>query len=597
MPSFVTSPTPVLFFTGKGGVGKTSLACATAIALADAGHHTLLVSTDPASNLADVLESEVGTQPTPVNGVPHLKVLNVDPSAAAEAYRERVVGPMRGVLPDEAVSRIEEGLSGACTTEIAAFDRFASLLAGQPDSAHADVIIFDTAPTGHTLRLLELPAAWSGFIDENPEGASCLGPSSALSSQQERFAAAAAALRDPQKTTIVLVTRPETSALAEADRAAGELAELGVHNQRLVVNGLFHASDPADELARSLQEYGERAIRNMPARLAGLPADSITLKPWNLLGIRTLRALLSGTSPDLLPESSSSSLPDTAPMSALVDRIEAPGRGLIMVMGKGGVGKTTVASALAMELAERGHDVHLTTTDPAAHLDLTVGEGASATLRVSRIDPREETRKYVERVLRTKGASLDEEARNLLEEDLKSPCTEEVAVFHAFSRLVGEARKGFVVLDTAPTGHTLLLLDAAGSYHREVLRTSALPEERITTPLMRLQDPAWSKVLLVTLPETTPIREASDLQDDLRRASVEPFAWIVNRSLAASQTTDPLLVARAAAEARPITEVHDTLAPRTGEGVSMCLLPVQFPPPIGKEALLDLIRQTSLVKE
>ena len=606
MLSFVADPTPTLFFTGKGGVGKTSLACATAVALADAGRRVLLVSTDPASNLADVLGAPVGPTVADVATVPGLSALNVDPEAAARAYRERVVGPMRGVLPDEAVSRIEEGLSGACTTEIAAFDRFAAMLAGEGEAVGMDVVVFDTAPTGHTLRLLELPAAWSGFIDDNPEGASCLGPSSGLETQRERYQAAAEALRDPAQTTLVLVARPEPSALAEAARSAAELSAIGVASQRLVVNGQFRASGAADPLAAAMERQAEAALRALPPALAALPTESVALRPHNLVGLDALRDLVADhEAHETLPEAPAvPSLPDAAAdLAGLVDEIETEGKGLVLVMGKGGVGKTTVAAAVAAELAARGHDVHLTTTDPAAHLDDVLGDDAlggdhlggeaSGTLTVTRIDPHEETRRYTERVLRTKGAGLDDDARRLLEEDLRSPCTEEVAVFHAFSRAVGSAARGFVVMDTAPTGHTLLLLDTAGSYHREVLRSSSLDPDRVTTPLMRLQDPAFTRVLVVTLAETTPVREAAALQADLRRAGVEPFAWVVNRSLAAARPTDPLLAARAAAEVPEIEAVAREHAPRADgqDGVPrLAVLPYTPEPPVGARRLRALAR-------
>ena len=602
MLSFVAAPTPALFFTGKGGVGKTSLACATAVALAGAGRRVLLVSTDPASNLADVLGAPVGPVVADVATVPGLSALNVDPEAAARAYRERVVGPMRGVLPDAAVRGIEEGLSGACTTEIAAFDRFAALLAGEGDAAGADVVVFDTAPTGHTLRLLELPAAWSGFIGDNPGGASCLGPASGLETQRERYEAAAAALRDPSRTTLVLVARPEAPALAEAARSAEELAALGVGNQRLVVNGVFRATDPsgdpADPLAAAIEREAERALREAPEALAGLPTETVALRPHNLVGLAALR--------DLVADHGAYDAPSEAPhvpalpgaagdLAAFVDEVEAEGRGLVLVMGKGGVGKTTVAAAVAVELAARGHAVHLTTTDPAAHLDDTLGGDAlggdaAGEITVSRIDPAEETRLYTERVLRTKGADLGDDARRLLEEDLRSPCTEEVAVFHAFSRAVGKAARGFVVMDTAPTGHTLLLLDATGSYHREVLRSSGLAAGRATTPLMRLQDPAFTRVLVVTLAETTPVREAAALQADLRRAGVEPFGWVVNRSLAAARPADPLLAARAAAEVPEVEAALRDHAPAGPDGPRLAVLPYTPAPPVGASRLRALAR-------
>lgn len=597
MLSFVKNPTRHLFFTGKGGVGKTSIACATAVALADAGRRVLLVSTDPASNLSDVMASPVDHRVAPVTGFTGLLAVNIDPERAAADYRERVVSPMRGVLPDEAVSSIEEQLSGACTTEIAAFDRFAAYLAGEADASTVDVVVFDTAPTGHTLRLLELPSAWSGFIESNPGGASCLGPVSALESQRGRYERAAAALRDGDSTTIVLVARPEPSALAEAARTSRELSELGVLNQRLVVNAVFEAEGSIDPVARALSDLGAEALASLPAALVPLPREMLALRPFQPLGPEALRAFLAqrGSSE---PAAGDSNDPGDArttagpaplgkrgfhpPLSTLIDRIEADSKGLVLVMGKGGVGKTTIAAAIAVSLADRGHAVHLTTTDPAAHLEATVGP-SNDRLRITRIDPEAETARYIEHVMKTRGRDLDEEARRLLEEDLRSPCTEEVAVFHAFSRAVGDAARGFVVMDTAPTGHTLLLLDAAGSYHREVLQRIRIETGRVTTPLMRLRDAGFAKVLLVTLPETTPVREAAALQDDLRRAGIEPYAWIVNRSLALVDTADPLLARRAEAEWARINEVRERHAVRTW------VLPFAIEPPIGTGRLGDLV--------
>ena len=585
-PTLLDDPTRFLFFTGKGGVGKTSHACATAIRLADAGRSVLLVSTDPASNLAEVLGTEIGEAPTDVGGVPGLQALNIDPEAAADAYRERAVGPVRGVLPDAAIRQMEEQLSGACTVEIAAFDEFAALLVDPERIGGFDHVIFDTAPTGHTLRLLRLPAAWSGFMEQNERGASCLGPVSGQEAQRERYEATVSALTDAEATTVVLVSRPEATSLGEAERTRRELAGLGIRNQRLVLNGVFRATDPGDPLARALEARGEKSLESLPEGLADLPRSEVPLLPNNLVGLDALRALADGsvTDADAAPtEASAGDRPDYPALSDLVDDIATAGHGLVMVMGKGGVGKTSIAAALAVELAGRGVPVHLSTTDPAAHVSEALG-GEVPGLKVSRIDPEAETRAYTERVLTTTGKDLDADGRALLEEDLRSPCTEEVAVFHAFSRLVNEARRGVVVLDTAPTGHTLLLLDTTGAYHREVLRTSQVDPERVTTPMMRLQDPGHTRILMVTLPETTPVTEASQLQDDLRRAGIEPYAWVVNRSLAATDTTDTVLAARARTELPLIERVRDELARR------LAVVPMLAQEPVGADRLRDLAR-------
>jgi arsenite/tail-anchored protein-transporting ATPase len=555
-----------LFFTGKGGVGKTSLAAATAVTLADRGKRVLLVSTDPASNLDDVLDVALGREPRPVPGVDGLEALNIDPEAAAQAYRDRVVDPVRGIMPDDVIAGMEEQLSGACTVEVAAFDEFTMLLGDDGAASGYDHVVFDTAPTGHTLRLLRLPAAWSDFLDTNERGASCLGPSSGLKMQHERYAETVRALSDPSRTLLVLVTRAEGGALGEAARSSRELAEVGLRNQHLIINGVFEATDRSDPLAVALEAGGRRALDAMPADLASVPSSRIPLRGENIVGVGAVRRMLveadardgdTGAAPDVgdLPA-------DAASLATLVDELAEREHGLVMVMGKGGVGKTTVAAALAVELAARGASVHLTTTDPAAHVADVVGE-LPGDLRLSRIDPEAEVAAYRAKVLARAGKDLDDDGRALLEEDLRSPCTEEVAVFHAFSRIVAGARRELVIMDTAPTGHTLLLLDSAGSYHREIMRNAGDRAGAVTTPLMRLRDPEYTRVLLVTLAETTPVLEASALAHDLRRADIEPYGWVVNNSLAVAGPSDPLLRRRAAEEVEQIERVATEMAERT----------------------------------
>jgi arsenite/tail-anchored protein-transporting ATPase len=564
MTSWLENPTPFLFFTGKGGVGKTSTACATALQLARRGKRVLLVSTDPASNLDTVLGTELEGTPTPVAGVEGLYGLNIDPEQAAREYRERVVGPYRGVLPADSIAAIEEQLSGACTVEIAAFDEFTGLMSTKSAASDFDHVIFDTAPTGHTLRLLQLPAAWTSFIETNERGASCLGPLSGLKNQQERYAEALSALSDGARTTLVLVTRPERSALAEAERTRAELQKQGVTNQVLVINGVFRATDRDDEVALKMESIGLEALEAMAPGLGALEAYEIPLKPYNVVGLKALADFFEPVgllASDDRAGSTTNLLEGFESMSALADEMEAVGHGLMMFMGKGGVGKTTMAAAMAVELASRGLPVHLTTTDPAAHLEGTL-QAEVEHLRVSRIDPRAETEAYRQKVIERSRAELDEHGLALLEEDLRSPCTEEVAVFHAFSKIVFSARREIVIMDTAPTGHTLLLLDAAGSYHREMVRQTEGAKIRVGTPLMRLQDPTHTRVIIVALAETTPVQEAAHLQEDLRRAEIEPYGWVINRSLAATPTNDPVLRARAAEEVAQLRTVAENHARR-----------------------------------
>lgn len=512
--------------------------------------------------------------------------MNLDPEKSAAEYRERMVGPYRNLLPAAAVASMEEQFSGSCTLEIAAFDEFSRLLGDAKATIEFDHVIFDTAPTGHTLRLLTLPSAWSGFMEKNTTGTSCLGPLAGLQAQQQLYQDTVSALSDAATTTLVLVARPEVTALREAARTSGELASLGVQNQHLVVNGIFQASDPSDRFAVAMQQRGEAALAALPDSLRDLPRSLIPLTTNGVLGVEALRAL--GTRSTtiagkfVLPKLDFV-MPST--LGALMDGLAAPGHGVILAMGKGGVGKTTVAAAIAVGLAERGFRVHLSTTDPAAHLAATIASNVLANLSVSRIDPAVETAKYSSEVMKSAGAGLDTQGQALLAEDLRSPCTEEIAVFRAFADAVAEGTDRFVVLDTAPTGHTILLLDAALAYHREVLRQSSEMPESVSQLLPRLRDPDFSRVLIVTLPEATPVHEAAQLQRDLRRAEIEPYAWVINQSLLPLTVTDPVLRGRQSYEAKFILEVITEQATRTA------VIPWQMEAPVGHAALKHLVAE------
>jgi arsenite/tail-anchored protein-transporting ATPase len=549
-----------LFFTGKGGVGKTSLSCATGIALAESGKRVLIVSTDPASNLDEVLGTRLASLPTAINGVGGLFALNIDPHEAAAAYRERMVRPYRGVLPAAAIASMEEQFSGACTVEIAAFDEFSKLLGDAHATSDFDHVIFDTAPTGHTLRLLSLPSAWSEFISSSTGGASCLGPLAGLEKQRDLYAATVAQLADPACTAVILVSRPEAAALREAERTRGELAELGVRNMHLAINGRFQAAVPGDEIADALTQRGHSALANLPAGLAGLPRTETVFLPRGTVGIAALRTMFEPAAAAAGPAPAEIAK-DTFPpgLEPLIDDLAAAGHGVVMTMGKGGVGKTTIAATIAKALAARGFPVLLSTTDPAAHIAAAVGAAVSG-LSVTRIDPQAEVAQYREEVLAKAGAGLDPNARALLEEDLRSPCTEEIAVFRAFARTVDAGREGFVVLDTAPTGHTILLLDAAEAYHREVMRTQGDMPPAVRQLLPRLRDPDFTHMVIVTLAEATPVHEAEQLEEDLLRADIRPWAWVINQSLAASATRDPVLLERGACERPFIEHVAGNLA-------------------------------------
>lgn len=556
--------TPFLFFTGKGGVGKTSTACATAVSLADEGKKVLLVSTDPASNLQDVLEIELNNAPKQVPTVANLFACNLDPEEAAKAYREKVVGPYRGKLPDSVVATMEEQLSGACTVEIAAFDEFTGLLSDQAIVKSYDHILFDTAPTGHTLRLLQLPTAWSGFLEESTHGASCLGPLSGLSEKKAIYADSMKVLADAKKTTLILVARSDESSLFEADRASRELKEIGISNQQLIVNGLMQSYLGDDPVSTSFYMKQQDALQQLPIGLKAVNTFSLPYVSYSLTGLESLRHLIKHETM-AKTKSVEARKPHRSPgLKDLIHDLSEKGTRVIFTMGKGGVGKTTMASAIAVGLVEIGKNVHLTTTDPAAHLELMFKDGAnSELLSISRIDPKQEVEVYKQEVLSTAGKELDEGGLAYLEEDLNSPCTEEIAVFRAFADVVERSKEEIVVIDTAPTGHTLLLLDAAQSYHKELARTTGDVPESVQKLLPRLRNQEETSVVIVTLAEATPVLEASRLQADLRRAEIAPDWWVINQSLNATETKDPVLQGRAAAEEEWIHKVESELAKKS----------------------------------
>ncbi|MEP3479492.1 MAG: arsenical pump-driving ATPase [Fuerstiella sp.] len=581
-----------VFFTGKGGVGKTTMACAISIQLADSGKKVLLVSTDPASNLDEVLQTSLSSKPTAVSNVANLWALNIDPEAAAADYRERMVGPYRGVLPDVAIASMEEQYSGSCTVEIAAFDEFAKLLGDTAATQEFDHVIFDTAPTGHTLRLLALPSAWSGYIESNTSGTSCLGPLAGLQKQQDLYQKTVSALSDQAVTTLALVTRPEPAALQEAERSSNELRKLGIQNQHLIINGIFQCEDPDDALAVAMQLRCDEALAEVPHQISQLPMTKVLLDSTGVVGVESLRQI-GNPSKTLARDSDIAAAGDSVSQQAavpgkeqtandfqkLIEDLAASGHGVIMTMGKGGVGKTTIAAAVAVALAESGHQVHLSTTDPAAHVSqVTQGITGSSRMTVSRVDPEEVTEAYRQEVLANAGKDLDDNGRSLLDEDLRSPCTEEIAVFRAFAEEIAKGKDQFVVLDTAPTGHTILLLDAALAYHHEVSRQTHDIPENVRDLLPRLRDPEFTKVLIVTLPAATPVHEAAKLQTDLQRAEIFPFSWIVNHCLTPHTVTDTTLQQRRLSEQPFLKEVQQ-LSSR------MTLIPWQPSPPVGPERL------------
>lgn len=542
--------TKYLFFTGKGGVGKTSTACALAVALADKGKRILLISTDPASNLQDVFGRELDGKGVDIPEVPGLVVANLNPEHAAAEYRESVVGPYRGKLPESVITNMEEQLSGSCTVEIAAFDQFSSFITDPESAKRYDHILFDTAPTGHTLRMLQLPSAWSDFISESTHGASCLGQLAGLDAKKSIYKDAVANLADAGKTTVVLVSRPESSPLEEADRSSRELGNLGIRNQAVIINGLL--AKPTDTVAQQLFEKQQAALEAIPAGLKEFPTYAIPLRSYNVLGIDKLRTFF--TSDALGDAQKSAGVLHAHNLNALIDDLYSSGKKVVFTMGKGGVGKTSVAASIALGLARKGVSVHLTSTDPANHLG-HVTQGAD-NVRVSHIDEQLELKRYQDEVLARARETMGEDDLAYVEEDLRSPCTQEIAVFRAFAEIVdGVKDGGVVVIDTAPTGHTLLLLDATQSYHREIERSKGETPESVQRLLPRLRDENQTEIVIVTLPEATPVFEAMRLREDLLRAGTHNKWWVINQSFMQANTSDPLLSARAQTESTWIEKV------------------------------------------
>lgn len=546
--------TKYIFFTGKGGVGKTSIACATAVNLADSGKKVLLISTDPASNLQDVFSMDLDNKGTQIKEVPNLTVVNLDPEQAAAEYRESVIAPFRGKLPESVITNMEEQLSGSCTIEIAAFNEFSDFITNVEKRKDFDFIIFDTAPTGHTLRMLQLPSAWNTFIAENTTGASCLGQLSGLEQKKEIYKNAVNTLSDSKQTTLILVSRPDESPLKEVERSSNELLDLNIISQNLIINGVLENYDENDTVSKQIYQRQQNALNNRSEALLKLNTYFVPLRSYNMTGIDNIRNMLNS---DMQIETKVAEI-DTKGFQTIdniIDDLYNSGKRVIFTMGKGGVGKTTIAGNIARGLAQKGVKVHLTTTDPANHLSFieTKVEG----ITVSHIDEKAVLAAYQKNVLNKARETMGDADLSYIEEDLRSPCTQEIAVFNSFAEIVAKADNEVVVIDTAPTGHTLLLLDSTQSYHKEVERTQGNITPAVQNLLPRLRNEKETEVVIVTLPETTPVFEAQRLQQDLQRAGIKNNWWVVNSSLLLTPTNSPFLKTKAKSEIQWIEKVNE----------------------------------------
>jgi len=593
--------THYIFFSGKGGVGKTTMAAATAIHHARSGKKTLIVTTDPASNLADVFEQAIGHRIAAINGIPNLHAMEIDPDAATKEYKERLIGPYRGVMPEDVIASLEENLSGPCTTEMAAFDRFIDFMEGD----EYEVIVFDTAPTGHTIRLLELPVDWSRHIEQSAKGSgqTCLGPVQTIQDSKEKYDRATALLRDPARTTFVFVTRPESLSLYETMRARKELETIGIRSGLTVINGILPQEACDAVFFQRKFEAQQRVISDTEATI-GTPTRRMFLRDGEVKGTAGLasvaaelyegtRSAPSSDAPACKPEQAASPAPD---LDRLLLPIPGKGTRALFFTGKGGVGKTTVSCVVAVHLADRGYKTLIVTTDPAAHLGevfgvcvgsdpVRIAENLSAVM----IDQQQAFAEYKERVLSESRGTCSPEMLAAMEEELNSPCTEEMAAFDKFIRFIEGHDYDVVVFDTAPTGHTLRLLDLPFDYARQVEmmvssdENAAVKQEtgnRFREIIALLRDPQRAVFSLVLYPESTPIMESWRALLDLKRAGIETQLIVTNLVLPQEACHNAFFRNRRRMQLKYLKEIDEKFA-----------LPVLRFPLMGEEIRgLDLLR-------
>ena len=579
--------TQYIFFSGKGGVGKTSTACTHAVRYADEGKRTLIVTTDPASNLSDTFEQAIGHQVTPIAGVPNLWAMEIDPDKATQEYVDRAMAPIRAAFPPQMVQVMEEQMNGPCTAEVAAFDRFTDFLDLPADNGEAfDVVIFDTAPTGHTIRLLELPSEWSQSIDAATAGSgqTCLGPAAAIQDAKHKYERALAAMRQSAQTAFIFVLHPEAISIKETRRAIAELSKLGIQNYRLIINGIIPPEGAQNALFAARAEMQAHYLTQIEADLP-YPKQPMSLLAGEIKGIQRLRQVgkifFDGTSAaktfeaeDIQPRAAMF----VTPLDDVRARLQPNGhRRTLFFAGKGGVGKTVASCITAVWLARQGHKTLLLTTDPAAHLgdvlDSPVGDeiapvAGQANLWAVKIDPKAAAETYKERILEdARRRGRPEKAIEVMEEELNSPCTEEMAAFDKFIEYASQEGWQAVVFDTAPTGHTLRLLELPVDWSKQldvkifasVDATAAddVAKQRFGKVIEMMGDPEQSTFAFVMYPEATPILEAWRAAQELGTVGIHPGLVVTNMVIPPEQTNTPFTRSRRAMQEKYLVEIAE----------------------------------------
>jgi arsenite-transporting ATPase len=526
------------------------MACATAIHHATEGKKTLIVTTDPASNLADVFEQEIGHKITPIKVIDNLHAMEIDPDEATKEYKERIIGPFREIMPEDVIASLEENLNGPCTTEMASFDRFIDFMEGD----EYDVIVFDTAPTGHTIRLLELPVDWSKHIEESAKGSgqTCLGPVQSIQDSKEKYDSATALLKDQTRTTFIFVMRPEELSLYETLRASKELETIGIKSGEIIINGIL-PEDICDLAFFKKKYYAQQTVIRQTEKTIAQPKRFMFLRDNEVKGISALKdvssELFTGKKPSYKTESIL-----TVQFAPTIDHpdidalfLPAGQTKAIFFTGKGGVGKTSISCIAALYIAQKGVKTLLVTTDPAAHigevLDVKVGsrpEKITDNLFAVMVNQQEAFQEYKEKVLNEARGKYSEDMIATMEEELNSPCTEEMAAFDKFIQYIEERDYEVVVFDTAPTGHTLRLLDLPFDYAKQVemmvgatesVEAKKTAQNRFRDIISTLRDTNRTVFSLVLYPESTPIMESYRAMLDLKEAGIETQLVIANMVL------------------------------------------------------------------